>query len=72
MIDAVESLPTVTVYRGSLFNSCCATRMTSSAVPMTQADWMRHYGPVWPSVQAAKQKYDPKNVLTPGHGMFPA
>ncbi len=46
-------------------------RMTSSAVPMTQADWMRHYGPVWPSVQAAKTKYDPKNVLTPGHGMFP-
>ena len=47
-------------------------RMTSSAVPMTQADWMRHYGPVWPTVQAAKKKYDPKNVLTPGHGMFPA
>jgi FAD/FMN-containing dehydrogenase len=47
-------------------------RMTSSAVPMTQADWMRHYGPVWPTVQAAKRKYDPKNVLTPGHGMFPA
>jgi cytokinin dehydrogenase len=47
-------------------------RMTSSAVPMTQADWGRHYGPVWPMVQAAKRKYDPKNVLTPGHGMFPA
>lgn len=47
-------------------------RMTSSAVPMTQADWARHYGSVWPMVQAAKRKYDPKNVLTPGHGMFPA
>lgn len=47
-------------------------RMTSSAVPMTQADWIHHYGPVWQSVQAAKTKYDPKNVLTPGHGMFPA
>jgi cytokinin dehydrogenase len=46
-------------------------RMTSSAVPMTQEDWMRHYGPVWPRVHAAKKKYDPKNVLTPGHGMFP-
>jgi hypothetical protein len=21
--------------------------------------------------KAAKQKFDPKNVLTPGHGMFP-
>jgi FAD/FMN-containing dehydrogenase len=47
-------------------------RMTSSAVPMTQADWVRHYGPAWPMLAAAKQKYDPKNVLTPGHGMFPA
>lgn len=47
-------------------------RMTSSAVPMTQPDWIRHYGSVWPNLQAAKMKYDPKNVLTPGHGMFPA
>jgi len=47
-------------------------RMTSSAVPMTQADWMRHYGPVWPMIETAKKNYDPKNVLTPGHGMFPA
>ena len=47
-------------------------RMTSSAVPMTQADWARHYGPAWSMVQAAKAKYDPKMVLTPGHGMFPA
>jgi cytokinin dehydrogenase len=47
-------------------------RMTSSAVPMSQEDWKRHYGPVWQAVQAAKTKFDPKNVLTPGHGMFPS
>jgi len=47
-------------------------RMTSSAVPMTQADWVRHYGPVWPMIETAKKNYDPKNVLTPGQGMFPA
>jgi len=47
-------------------------RMTSSAVPMTQADWMRHYGPAWPMIETAKKNYDPKNVLTPGHGIFPA
>jgi cytokinin dehydrogenase len=46
-------------------------RMTSSAVAMSQDDWKRHYGPVWQTVQAAKTKFDPKNVLTPGHGMFP-
>jgi len=46
-------------------------RMTSSAVAMSQADWKRHYGSVWQTVEAAKMKFDPKNVLTPGHGMFP-
>jgi Cytokinin dehydrogenase 1, FAD and cytokinin binding. len=46
-------------------------RMTSSAVAMSQDDWKRHYGPAWQTVQAAKTKFDPKNVLTPGHGMFP-
>jgi cytokinin dehydrogenase len=46
-------------------------RMTSSAVAMSQDDWKRHYGPAWQIVQAAKTKFDPKNVLTPGHGMFP-
>jgi FAD/FMN-containing dehydrogenase len=46
-------------------------RLTSSAVPFTQADWMRHYGPVWQFVRAAKTRFDPNNVLTPGHGMFP-
>jgi cytokinin dehydrogenase len=45
-------------------------RMTSSAVAMSQDDWKRHYGPAWQTVQAAKTKFDPKNVLTPGHGMF--
>jgi cytokinin dehydrogenase len=47
-------------------------RMTSSAVAMSQEDWKRHYGPTWQTVQAAKTKFDPKNVLTPGHGMFPS
>jgi cytokinin dehydrogenase len=45
-------------------------RMTSSAVEMSHDDWKRHYGPAWQIVQAAKTKFDPKNVLTPGHGMF--
>jgi len=46
------------------------TRLTSSAIPFTQADWIRHYGPAWEPFRAAKQRYDPKNVLTPGHNMF--
>ncbi len=47
------------------------TRLTSSAIQFTQADWIRHYGPAWEPFRAAKQRYDPKNVLTPGHSMFP-
>ena len=47
------------------------TRLTSSAIPMSQADWIQHYGPAWEPFRAAKQRYDPKNVLTPGHNMFP-
>jgi cytokinin dehydrogenase len=47
-------------------------RMTSSAIELSQDDWKRHYGPAWQIVQAAKTKFDPKNVLTPGHGMFPS
>jgi len=46
-------------------------RMTSSPVEMPEDDWKRHYGPAWQMVQAAKTKFDPNNVLTPGHGMFP-
>ena len=47
------------------------TRLTTSAIPFSQADWIRHYGPAWEPFRAAKQRYDPKNVLTPGHNMFP-
>jgi cytokinin dehydrogenase len=47
-------------------------RLTSSAVAMSQDDWKQHYGSVWQTVAAAKVKFDPKNVLTPGHGMFPS
>ncbi|HEY6281514.1 MAG TPA: FAD-binding protein [Burkholderiales bacterium] len=47
------------------------TRLTTSAIPFSQADWIQHYGPVWESVQAAKKRFDPNNVLAPGYGMFP-
>ncbi len=48
------------------------TRMTSSAIPFSHADWVQHYGPVWESFRGAKQRFDPNNVLTPGQGMFPS
>ena len=36
-----------------------------------QDDWQRHYGALWPRVVAAKHRYDPDNILTPGQRMFP-
>ena len=29
-------------------------------------DWRRHYGSTWPEVLAAKRRYDPAGILTPG------
>jgi hypothetical protein len=48
------------------------TRLTSSAIPFSQTDWIQHYGPVWESFRDAKKRFDPNNVLTPGQGIFPS
>jgi len=38
---------------------------------MSPALWQEHFGPeVWRRLSAAKKKYDPNNVLTPGPNMF--
>ncbi|HZM47910.1 MAG TPA: hypothetical protein VFC14_24060, partial [Burkholderiales bacterium] len=42
-----------------------------TAMPMTQLDWIEHFGAdAWKMLSTAKGKYDPKNVLTPGPGIF--
>jgi FAD/FMN-containing dehydrogenase len=48
------------------------TRLTSTAIPFSQADWIQHYGPVWDSFRDAKGRFDPNNVLSPGQGLFPS
>jgi cytokinin dehydrogenase len=48
------------------------TRVTSTAIPFSQADWIQHYGPAWELFRDAKNRFDPNNVLTPGQGMFPS
>jgi hypothetical protein len=40
------------------------------AVPFSPADWKDHLGPMWSSLSAAKRRYDPGNVLTPGYNVF--
>jgi cytokinin dehydrogenase len=48
------------------------TRYIIGAIPgFTQTDWRNHFGSQWDAFRAAKQRFDPDNVLTPGQGMFP-
>jgi cytokinin dehydrogenase len=41
------------------------------SIPTTPADWHQHYGPLWPFLAAARRRYDPAGILTPGQGIFP-
>ena len=45
-------------------------RYPVSAVPMSQSDWIRHYGGDWFSVLRSKSQYDRRNTLTPGQQIF--
>jgi FAD/FMN-containing dehydrogenase len=40
------------------------------AVPLTPDDWKQHFGPRWEALSAAKARFDPHGVLTPGPGIF--
>lgn len=43
-----------------------------AAVELGHADWRTHFGPMWPTLADAKARFDPGNLLAPGHGIFPA
>jgi cytokinin dehydrogenase len=40
------------------------------AVPLSPADWRRHFHPYWERFEHAKRRYDPDHILTPGQGIF--
>jgi FAD/FMN-containing dehydrogenase len=42
------------------------------SIPTTPADWREHFGPQWPFLADARHRYDPRGILTPGQGIFPA
>ena len=46
------------------------TRYAIGAVPFSQEDWQQHFGKSWSALVAAKRRYDPDNVLTPGQRIF--
>lgn len=41
------------------------------SIPMTAQDWRVQYGDQWEWFSAAKQRFDPHGILTPGQGIFP-
>lgn len=40
------------------------------SVPLTKDDWVRHFGGFWDEFEAARHRYDPDGVLTPGQRIF--
>jgi FAD/FMN-containing dehydrogenase len=46
------------------------THYPVGAIDLTPADWQAHYGSRYPRFLAAKRRYDPNNVLTPGQRIF--
>ncbi len=45
-------------------------RYPISSIPFSQADWIQHFGADWLLFVLQKARFDGKNVLTPGHGIF--
>lgn len=41
-----------------------------SAVPLSERDWQRHYQPAFGLLRSAKSRYDSRDILTPGPGIF--
>ncbi|WP_242614062.1 FAD-binding protein [Actinomadura roseirufa] len=41
------------------------------SIPTTPEEWRTHYGPAWAAFAAARERYDPDAILTPGQGVFP-
>jgi cytokinin dehydrogenase len=48
------------------------THYPIGSIPLTPADWRQHFGADWPRFQHQKARYDPRQVLTPGQGIFDA
>jgi cytokinin dehydrogenase len=46
------------------------THYPIGSIPLSQADWIRHFGEGWRLFLLQKARYDPRQVLTPGQGIF--
>jgi cytokinin dehydrogenase len=54
-----------------LARSLGGTRYPIGTLDFTPGDWRRHYGSEWHAFKHAKEEFDPRNILTPGPGIFP-
>jgi len=46
------------------------TQLPVCAMPVSQQEWREHYGPAWERFAAAKRRFDPDGILSPGPGIF--
>ena len=57
----------------AFFDACTAIggkRYPIDSVPMSHEDWEEHFEPVYGELEEAKDKFDPRNVMTPGQNIF--
>jgi FAD/FMN-containing dehydrogenase len=48
------------------------THYPIGALSFSPADWRQHFGAHWQRFLRQKARYDPRQVLTPGQGIFDA
>jgi cytokinin dehydrogenase len=46
------------------------THYPVGSIPLSQADWIQHFGADWQHFLRQKARYDPRKLLTPGQGIF--
>jgi cytokinin dehydrogenase len=46
------------------------THYPIGSIPFSQADWIQHFGVDWRLFLRQKARYDPRQILTPGQGIF--
>jgi FAD/FMN-containing dehydrogenase len=70
--DAMEAKRLVDANRATYARVTAAggTLYPVSALPLSKSEWRNHFGPAFDQLRAAKQRYDPGNILTPGYEVF--
>ncbi|MEO5876332.1 MAG: FAD-binding protein [Streptosporangiaceae bacterium] len=69
--DSAQAMVTANRHQFELVRAAGGTWYPIGSVdPFSQADWRRHFGSFWPVLRAARRRYDPDGVLTPGQRIF--